>query len=404
MYKIINRKKRIATIIADILGNIFFLPLRLVQKQKDITPDQVQRICVIRTAYIGDVIMTLPILPALQKRYPEAEITFLTSTASAAVLRHNKYIDKILTFNPFWFYSGSIKDWLIFIKKLRLLRFDLLIETRADIRELALLAFWIPARFKVSYDVGGGGYLLTHRVPYPGLCHKVDYHLHLARYLGCPTEGAEAELFLSAEEEQETVSILQDQGVTGPFIAIHPGSRLVLKRWFPDRFAQVCKNLFQQYRLPVVLVGAAQEAPLTEHIQTALQSQQCQAISLAGVLNIRQLAALLRRAALFLCNDSAPMHIAAAMKTPTIAIFGPSKSVETAPYSLAGRVVEKDCSYRFICDESRCLYPEHSSEYHACLQEITVQDVQQAAEEILNRRFETSPDNRSDQPIQSPKS
>ncbi|MDU9049042.1 MAG: glycosyltransferase family 9 protein [Candidatus Electrothrix sp. Rat3] len=391
MYKIINRKKRIATIIADIFGNLLFFPLRLIRKQEAITPERVKTICIIRTAYIGDVIMTLPILPALHEKYPEATITFLTSTASAAVLQHNKYIDKILTFNPFWFYSGGIRDWLVFIRKLRSLRFDLLIETRADIRELALLAFWIPARFKVSYDVGGGGYLLTHRVPYPGLCHKVDYHLHLARYLGCPTEGGEAELFLTAEEEQDIVSILQAQGITGPFIAVHPGSRLILKRWFPERFAQVCENLFQQYNLPVVLVGGADESILTKDIQATLQEQQCQAVSLAGKLNIRQLAALLGRAALFLCNDSAPMHIAAAMKTPTIAIFGPSKSVETAPYSPVGQVVEKDFSCRVTCDESRCCSPEHGSEYHACLQEITVQDVQQAAEEILNRSYQPIP-------------
>lgn len=391
MYKIINRKKRIATIIADIFGNLLFFPLRLIRKQEAITPDRVKTICIIRTAYIGDVIMTLPILPALHKKYPEANITFLTSTASAALLRNNKYIDKILTFNPFWFYSGSIKDWFAFISKLRSLRFDLLIETRADIRELALLAFWIPARFKVSYDVGGGGYLLTHRVPYPGLCHKVDYHLQLARYLGCPTEGAKAELFLTAEEEQDIVSILRVQGVTGPFIAVHPGSRLVLKRWFPERFVQVCENLFQQYGLPVVLVGGADESPLAQGIQATLQDQQCQAVSLAGVLNIRQLAALLGRAALFLCNDSAPMHIAAAMKIPTLAIFGPSKSVETAPYSPEGQVVEKDFPCRVSCDESRCCFPEYRSGYHACLQEITVQDVQQAAEEILNRSYQPIP-------------
>ncbi|WP_339137567.1 MAG: glycosyltransferase family 9 protein [Candidatus Electrothrix sp. GW3-4] len=396
MYKIINRKKRIATIIADIFGNLFFLPLRLLRKQETITLDRVKTICIIRTAYIGDVVMTLPILPALHNKYPEARITFLTSTASVAVLQHNPYLDNILTFDPFWFYSGRIRDWLFFIKKLRLLRFDLLIETRADIRELALLAFWIPARFKVSYDVGGGGYLLSHRVPYPGLCHKVDYHLHLAQYLGCPIEGVEAELFLTAEEKQEIVSILRAQGITGPFLAVHPGSRLVLKRWFPDRFAQVCENLFQLHGLPVVLVGAAEEAPLTERIQATLQCQQCQAISLAGTLSIRQLAALLGRAALFLCNDSAPMHIAAAMKTPTVAIFGPSQSVETSPYSLVGTVVEKDFPCRCTCDESNCLH----SDYHACLKEITVQDVQQVAEELLIRCFSgTRPANPSDQPI-----
>ncbi|MCI5122007.1 MAG: glycosyltransferase family 9 protein, partial [Candidatus Electrothrix sp. AUS4] len=331
MYKIVNRKKLIATVIADVLGNILFFPLRFIREQEEITPDKVCRICVIRTAYIGDVIMTLPILPALRERYPEAEITFLTSTVSAEVLQHNKYLDKVITFNPFWFYSGTVGEWLRVIRKLRSLRFDLLIETKAEIRELALLAFWIPARFKVSYDVGGGGYLLTHRVPYLGPCHKVDCHLNLAQYLGCPTEATEAELFLTVEEQQEIDSILQEQNITGPFIAVHPGSRLVLKRWFSNRFAQVCEKLFQQYRLPVVLVGAVKEVSLAESIQGMLQ--QCPVVSLAGQLNLRQLAVLLEKATLFLCNDSAPMHIAAAMNTPTVAIFGPSKSVETAPYS-----------------------------------------------------------------------
>ncbi|MCI5158886.1 MAG: glycosyltransferase family 9 protein [Candidatus Electrothrix sp. AUS1_2] len=303
-------------------------------------------------------------------------------------MKTHRTLDKIITFTPFWFYSGTIREWLGFIRKLGSLRFDLLIETRADIRELALLAFWIPARFKVSYDVGGGGYLLTHRVPYLGLSHKVDYHLNLVQYLGCPTEGTEAELFLTAEEQQEVDAILQARGITGPFIAVHPGSRLVLKRWFADRFAQVCEKLFRQYRLPIILVGVEQEIPLADSIQDMLQ--QCPAVSLAGKLSIRRLAVLLGKATLFLCNDSAPMHIAAAMKTPTVAVFGPSKSVETAPYSPVATVVEKNFPCRYTCDESHCRYSEQDSEYHACLKEITVQDVQQAAEEILARRVPES--------------
>ena len=103
-------------------------------------------------------------------------------------------------------------------------------------------------------------------------------------------------------------------------------------------------------------------------------------MNLAGSLGLRELAGVLGRAAVLVCNDSSPMHIAAAMKTPTVAIFGPSKSVETAPYATVSRVVEKDYPCRVSCNESIC---RNAAKPHGCMRDIAVADVLRAVEEIL---------------------
>ena len=103
-------------------------------------------------------------------------------------------------------------------------------------------------------------------------------------------------------------------------------------------------------------------------------------VSLAGRICLREVAAVIEMAAVFICNDSAPMHIAAAMGTATVTIFGPSKSLETGPYGVLCRVVEKEMSCRNSCDESHCL----STHHHACMVDISQQDVMRAVGEILN--------------------
>ncbi|OQX17843.1 MAG: hypothetical protein BWK76_09305 [Desulfobulbaceae bacterium A2] len=376
MYKIINRKKLVATALADMLGKIIFLPRTLLVKRELINPEAIKKICVIRTAYIGDVVMTLPLLPALRRRFPVAKITFLTSTTAAPLLRYNPHVDEVLTFDPFWFYRNSIREWLRCIKRLWHCSFDLVIEARGDIRDIALIAFWMRAKYKVSYDVGGGGYLLTHVIPYPGPCHKVDYHCNIANYLGAATERLDEKIYLGPMDRDFASGLLAGKGINGPFIAIHPGSRLTLKRWFPERFAELSDQLSTRYRLPLVLLGAQQEKELLLRIQKLARNR---IVPIMEPLELRQMAAILEQASVFVCNDSAPMHIAAAMQSPTVAIFGPSKSGETAPYSLKSEVVEKNFPCRFSCDEGICRHREH----HDCLKQVTVADVLAAVSRLL---------------------
>ena len=128
--------------------------------------------------------------------------------------------------------------------------------------------------------------------------------------------------------------------------------------------------------MPVVVFGAGSEKALVAEMASCMKRKP---VSLAGALSLREMAGVLARAALFICNDSAPMHLAAAMKTPTVAIFGPSKSVETRPYGEGHCVVEKEFPCRFACDENSC----HYERYNACMDDLSVDDVFHAAEELL---------------------
>lgn len=378
MYKIVNRKKLWATIAADFVGRLTFGPLRLFRKREEIQPAAVRELLVIRTAYIGDVVMTLPLLKPLRERFLNARISFLTATRAAPLLEGNPYLDAVIAYDPFWFYPTRAADYRQIVGRLRRTRFDLVIEARGDIREILLLARPLQARHTVSHDIGGGGYLLTDVVPYGGLKHKVEYHLDIARHLGCADGPAEWGVYLREAEMRRVDEVLERAGVAGPFVAVHPGSRLPLKRWSPERYAALCDALASRRGLPAVVLGAPGERPLADRVAGAASRT---VVNLAGALSLRELAGVLSRATMFVCNDSAPLHIAAAMKTPTVALFGPSKSVETGPYAVPCRVVEKDYPCRPGCDESTC---RNTARPHGCMRDIMLDDVLRAAEELLD--------------------
>jgi ADP-heptose:LPS heptosyltransferase len=257
---------------------------------------------------------------------------------------------------------------LQFLKRIRSEKFDLVIEARGDIRELLFIVSLLRARFKLSYGFGGGGYLLTHVVPFRQIKHRIEYHLDLVRFLGCSTEDIEWGVYLNNDEKRKIRENLKNNNLLKPFISAHPGARLPLKQWQSEKCAVLYERIIEEYKIPLIILGAKQEKELVDNI---VRRMKYKPVVLAGSLNLRELAGILSKTNLFICNDSAPMHIAAAMKTPTVAIFGPSKSQETKPYGNVYRVVEKDFPCRFSCDEKVC----HHEVYNECMKTITVDDV-----------------------------
>ena len=373
MYKIVNRKKRFFTMLVDFIGNSIVFPFRPFIEHVPILPETIKQILLIRTAYIGDVVMTLPMLKPLKDRFSGASIAVLTSWGGREILLNNPYVDDVLVYEPFWFYKRPLKNYFTFLGLLRKRRFDLVIEARADIRDILFLALPARSRAKVSYAVGGGGFLLSHVTPYERLKHKVEYHLDLVRFLGCSTDFVEWGVYLSETEKAEVERLLRDNSVSTPFICAHPGGRLLLKRWPTHRCASLYDRMIDRFGLPLVLLSAGSEIGLAGEIASMMRNRP---ILLAGKTTIRQLSGVIAKAALLVCNDSAPMHIAAALGTPTVAIFGPSKSIEPRPYGKGHLVIEKDFSCRWSCDEIRCKNEKH----HACMEAITVDDVFQAIE------------------------
>lgn len=384
MYKITNTKKRLATAAADLLGNVIFLPNTLRRRRRGaaIDPARVRSILIVRTAYVGDVMMTLPMLAPLKRRFPEARIAFLASKGAAALLRNHPLIDEVIAFDAFWFHAGaSAAEYRAFVRSFRKRRFDMVIEARGDIRDLLLLVRPLKARYKVAHDIGGGRYLLTHVVPYEWpLVHRVRFHLNIARHIGCDVDdaadAASWELRLTPEEHAAVQDILAKNGLGGPFIAAHPGGRTQLRRWPVERWPELYDRLMDAHELPLAIVGSPQEVELAETIAGRMARRP---VVLAGKTSLRELAGVLGKASLMVCNDSGPMHIAAVMGTPIVAVVGPGKSSETGPRGVPCRVVERPCPYRMRCDESRCRNPD----FHACMLGITAEQVLAAAADLV---------------------
>ena len=376
-YKIINRKKLYMTALADLIGSIIWGLPKLFKTAECIISSEISKILFIRTAYVGDVVMTLPILKPLREQFPKAKITFLTSSSAVPILEHNPYIDEIVPFNAFWFYPAGQDDYFRFIKSFRQREFDLVIEARGDIRDLLFIVRPLKSRYKVSSGIGGGWYFLSHRVPTDGRQHRVEYHLDLIRFLGCKTDTRDGHIYLTDAEQSRVDEVLKNSGVSPPFVAVHPGSRMPLKIWPSEKCAALYDLIMAEFNLPLMVLGGPDEEALIRDILTRMKHKP---IDLSGRLNLRELAAVLSRSRLFICNDSAPMHIAAAMKTSTVAIFGPSKSCETGPYGgVQHRVVEKEFPCRFTCDESTCLNKVHN----ACMHAISPEDVFAQVKELM---------------------
>jgi len=383
MYKIINRKKLFAAIMADTIGKTIFLPKLLFKRTDKIRHEEIKEILVIRTAYIGDVIMTIPIIKPLKEGFTDAKLSFLTAERAKYILENNPYIDEIITYDPFWFYpvtkGKAVRDYLAFLKLLRSKYYDLVIEARADIRDIALLAYPSRSRYRVSYDVGGGGFLLTHVVPFNKIKHRVEYHLDIVRFLGAGAGKFEWDMYLTTEERNSGKALLTTQGIadSDAVVGIHPGGRKGLKCWSARKYAEVSDWIISKYNAKVIFTGSGEEIKLIEDIMGKMSAK---AVSLAGKTDLRILASLLERFNLFICNDSAPLHIASAIKTPTVAIFGPSKSNETGPYGNIHRVVEKDFPCRYTCDEDVCLNKINNE----CMNAITPEDLFNAVKDIMN--------------------
>lgn len=375
-YKIINKKKRVATRIVDAIGYALWTPARILRRDSPPRKEEVKEILVVRTAYIGDVIMTLPMLKPLKELYPGSRITFLTANAAKDLFKDSPYVDEVIAYDAFWFYKKS-EAFGDFLKRLRNRRFDLVIEARGDIRDILLIAYLCRARHRVSYKVAGGGFLLTGIVPYEKIKHRVDYHLDIVRYLGGRLSNLDWGINITEDDGHKADTLLSKGASKGLFIGIHPVGRKGLKCWVPERYATLARGLVMECGAEVFFTGSSSEEEL---INSIIKGSGETVYNLAGKTDLRTLAALITRFDLFITNDSAPLHIASAMGTPTVAIFGPSKSKETGPYGNIHRVVEKDFPCRHTCDEDVCKHVP----FKECMEAITVEDVLNAAREVLD--------------------
>jgi heptosyltransferase-1 len=335
------------------------------------------RILLVKLSSFGDVLHTLPTLEALRAAYPDAHITWLVEAAYAPLLVGHPALDEVWEaprLRPGELLAGSNPARIgRLLNLLRVRPFDLVLDVQGLLKSAVWVALARSPR-KVGYDRSRemSFLALTERMPpFDSEAHAVWRYLNLAHYLGAPPALPRFRLALGA---RITPPGLGPDAHEQLLTVLHPGARWASKLWPAASWARLAVWLRDQ-GFQVVLTGSRADQCLVTEI---VEKTQLPVINLAGRTSLAELAAILRRARLAVTPDTGTMHLAAALATPVVALFGPTAPWRTGPFGAGHQVLrlELACS---PCFKRHCLAPQ-------CLNDLTPAIVEAACEKILSRR------------------
>lgn len=352
-----------------------------------VDPEDLHRILVIKLRHHGDVLLTGPVFTALKHALPHAQVDGLVYLETADMLRDHPDVDTLHTIDRAWKKRGPVPhlraEWGL-LQTLRAQEYDLIVHLTEHARG-ALLTQVLQPRYSVAglYPHKRGAVwraTFTHLYTAPLTPrHAIERNLDAIRRIGIypPAEARVVKLIPGAAAEKKIADIVQTHHLgAGGFVVVHPGSRWLFKTWSARHMAELIDSLHSA-GMQVALTGAPdlRERAMVADVLARLSKP---AIDLAGQLSLKELAALIATAKCFIGVDSVPMHIAAAMGTPTVALFGPSGDIEWQPWRVPHRVVTSNHPCR-PCGLEGC----GNSHYSDCLAAITPQQVLAAVESLL---------------------
>lgn len=322
-----------------------------------IKPHKGERFLIVSTTGLGDTLWGTPAIRALRKAYPQAYIGVLTSKMGKEVLQNNPHI------NEFFSFSGNLIKLFLELKKRKIAKIFIFHTSQRAV--LPLCALLGAERIVGTAGINKGlDDLLTDCLPQSKI-HEIERRLQI---VGQATNDAAMELFPSEKDRQKAAQIAPHQSMIG----IHPGAKDRFKQWAPAHFIELGKRL--QKHGQIVVTGTPAEKELVEMIARAIEG----AIPLYEGVSIPTLAAVLERLSLYISNDTGPMHIAAAMKTPTVALFTPTDPALCGPYHASHLKVIQKKPTCFPCLKKKCLDP-------FCMLQIGPDEVYQTALTQLKR-------------------
>lgn len=342
-----------------------------------------RNILVIKLRHIGDVLLATPVLRALRDAYPDANLTMLVNRGTETVLAHNPDVNEVLCVE-----KGSWEAQVKFVSMLRRRAFDCVIDLTDGDRSAALsLATGASVRIGFNAEHRWRG-LLYSAVAKPRSTdqHRVEYDLCALRNLGLDPKSGTPVLPVSPSEDEVVETWLQEAGFLSSrdsplLLLLQPGARYALKVWPLERFVELADRLADRFSCRILLGGDQREREIAEQIA---RKTRCAPKVVAGKFSLLQYASLVKRCALFVGNDGGAMHIAAAMGTPVVALFGPTYPRRWGPRGSLAQVIYKGLDCR-ACYHPTCLRGDDS-----CMQQITVDEVFEAASRMLERTIARS--------------
>lgn len=330
-------------------------------KKEDIK--EIKQVLIFKADHAGDVLLATPAIKAIRKQFPLAHITLIVGPWAKGIIEGEKYIDEIICYRTYrqdrdLNRSFNIRGSLNLIQTLRRGKYDIFFDLRGDLFAIIIAALsGIPRR--IGYGWEGGGFLLTDEVKTTTEKHQVEILLDAIRTIGIKPETPRIDITILEEDRRYVNALLGKKGWDESSISMgfHVGSGCQSKMWPVERFADLMKRVYGELKAQVILVGGTDDIEITKRLENLLSFKPINAV---GMMAFKQTAALIERCAVFIGNDSAPVHIAAAVGTPTIVIFSAANDWHRwRPYGNDVDVIYKDVKCKgcekAVCDTMECM-------------------------------------------------
>jgi lipopolysaccharide heptosyltransferase II len=336
-------------------GLLLFLP-GLFSRHRTLHREDIKRILLLRHDRVGDMVLSTPLFRALKTHYPGVSIVVVASESNHEVLKNNPWIDEILI------YRGILH----FMRAVREKKFDMAIDLflTHDMKQ-AFMTYLSGAPYRLGFKDSGREIFFTLKGPDTRIQKRMGGHLSdLAQAAGAEPADCGPEIFLSGEERDWARSEIARCGLEDVLIvAVHPGAFYPSQRWPAENFGESARMIIEYYGAEIFIFGSAHERHLLEKIRAAAGTRS----HIFCGLSLRQFMALLNCCRLLVCNNSGPLHIASALKIPTVSMTGPTVVPLWLPDGENHIAVNKELSCS-PCSRADC-------EDHGCMSRITVNEV-----------------------------
>ena len=345
---------------------------------------EIKKILIVKLSSIGDVVHSLPFLEVIKKKFPHAQIDWLVEEAVSSVLKGHPSLSRIIISRrktwqknllrvSRWF--SILTESLHLLREVREYRYDLVIDLQGLFRSGVMVGLSRGERKigMIGAREGGGWFINEEPVPVDYTQHAVDRYLQVAEYLGCDMASWKGHIPVQDVDKGKINTLIGNEGYgKGPIVVINPMARWETKLWQAESFAALADRLCDELSCRIIFTGSRWDRTIIEEISGRMKER---TINLAGRTSLKELAYLYTVCNVLVTTDTGPMHIAAAMGCPVIALFGPTDPLRTGPYGLGHQVIRSDiaCS---PCFRKKC-------EYMTCMKQITVERCFETVKKVL---------------------
>ncbi len=315
------------------------------------------------------MVLLTPALRALKIAYPQSHLVLLIRPLVANLMATHPYIDELMVDNRGRALSRLSSFWKS-VREIRRSDFDLAVVLHPTSFRNALIPFLADIPERIGSNVSGRGILLTRTCADRTDLHEVHRYLRVLELIDIHEQNAKLEFWHTDADRQAVHQILARYGISPKehLIGVNLGTTWRTKRWSLENFAEVIAQVQKRFDARILLTGSIAEIPLGEALA---EIAQVEAINLIGKTTLMELGALIESCSLYLTCDSGPMHIATAVGTPTIALFGPTSPIRHGPYGENHKIIEKSVECR-PCYKRNCMRKDQP---HLCMTEINPNEI-----------------------------